>query len=88
MFQCIEVYFEYYEKNSPQIRFKTKKLKTIKKNGFVAKLIADQVEPGTEYKYDVFIDGDKIERDYTMAFQTQKLWKWRTDPPNINFERS
>ena len=83
--QEAEVYFEYYEKNSPQIRFKTKKLYTIKKNGFVAKLIADQVEPGTEYKYDVFIDGDKIERDYTMAFQTQELWKWRTDPPNINF---
>ena len=80
-----EVYFEYYEKNNPKIRFKTERLKTVKKNGFVGKLIADQVIPGKEYNYDVFINGKKIKRDYAMEFQSQKLWKWRTDPPNINF---
>ena len=80
-----EVYFEYYEKNNPKIRFKTERLKTVKKNGFVGKLIADQVIPGKEYNYDVFINGKKIKRDYVMEFQSQKLWKWRTDPPNINF---
>lgn len=80
-----EVYFEYYEKNNPKIRFKTERLKTVKKNGFVGKLIADQVMPGKEYNYDVFINGKKIKRDYAMEFQSQKLWKWRTDPPNINF---
>ena len=80
-----EVYFEYYEKNNPKIRFKTERLKTVKKNGFVGKLIADQVIPGKEYNYDVFINGKKIKRDYVMEFQSQKLWKWRTDPPIINF---
>ena len=33
--QEAEVYFEYYEKNNPQIRFKTKKLNTIKKKALL-----------------------------------------------------
>ena len=53
--QEAEVYFEYYEKNNPKIRFRTQRQKTIRKNGFVGKLIADQVMPGKEYNYDLFI---------------------------------
>ncbi|MEK9612739.1 MAG: alkaline phosphatase D family protein [Flavobacteriaceae bacterium] len=83
--QEAEVYFEYYEKNNPKIRFRTQRQKTIRKNGFVGKLIADQVMPGKEYNYDLFINGNEIKRDYPMEFQSQTLWKWRTDPPTIHF---
>ena len=27
----------------------------------------------------------KVFRDYEMEFQTQQLWKWRTDPPDFKF---
>ena len=80
-----KVHFEYYEIDNPKIRFKTEEKETDKKSGYVAKLIADEVVPGKNYKYEVFINGLKVERDYAMEFQTQKLWKWRTDPPDVNF---
>ena len=80
-----KVHFEYYEIDNPKIRFKTDEIETLKKSGYVAKLIADQVTPGKKYKYEIFINDLKVERDYTMEFQTQKLWKWRTDPPDVNF---
>ena len=80
-----KVHFEYYEIDNPKIRFKTDEIQTLKKNGYVAKLIADQVAPGKKYKYDIFINDLKVERDYPMEFQTQKLWKWRTDPPDVSF---
>ena len=80
-----KVHFEYYEIDNPRIRFKTDEIETLKKSGYVAKLIADQVTPGKKYKYEIFINDLKVERDYTMEFQTQKLWKWRTDPPDVNF---
>ncbi len=80
-----KVHFEYYEIDNPKIRFKTDEIQTLKKNGYVAKLIADQVAPGKKYKYDIFINDLKVERNYPMEFQTQKLWKWRTDPPDISF---
>tara|TARA_B100001029_G_scaffold141277_1_gene120752 strand:- start:531 stop:1850 length:1320 start_codon:yes stop_codon:yes gene_type:complete len=80
-----KVHFEYYEIDNPKIRFKTEEKETDKKSGYVAKLIADEVVPGKNYKYEIFINGLKVERDYAMEFQTQKLWKWRTDPPDVNF---
>ena len=79
------VHFEYYEINNPKVKFRTDKIETEKKNGYVAKLIADQVIPGKKYKYEVYINNYKIERNYAMEFQTQELWKWRTDPPDVKF---
>ena len=79
------VHFEYYEINNPKVKFSTNKIETEKKNGYVAKLIADQVIPGKKYKYEVYINNYKIERNYAMEFQTQELWKWRTDPPDVKF---
>ena len=79
------VHFEYYEIDNPTIRFKTDKKITSKKTAFVAKLIADEVMPGNKYYYELFINDLRVNRDYAMEFQTQELWKWRTDPPDVNF---
>ncbi len=80
-----EVHFEYFDKENPKERFKTKKQRTQSHTGFVAKLIADQVLPGKTYTYELYIDGSKIDRNYPMEFQTQELWQWRTDPPEVRF---
>ena len=79
------VHFEYYEIDNPKVKFSTDKIETEKKNGYVAKLIADQVIPGKKYKYEVYINNYNIELNYAMEFQTQELWKWRTDPPDVKF---
>lgn len=79
------VSIEYFEKENPEQKYSTKAIQTTSENGFVAKLIADKVYPGKEYSYSVYVDGNKIERDYPMEFQTQQLWQWRTDPPEIEF---
>ena len=83
--QNAKVHFEYYEMDNPKIRFKTDQKETVKKNGYVAKLIADEVLPGKKYNYEIFINDLKVERGYKMEFQAQELWKWRTDPPDVNF---
>ena len=83
--QNAKVHFEYYEMDNPKIRFKTDQKETLKKSGYVAKLIADEVLPGKKYNYEIFINDLKVERGYKMEFQAQELWKWRTDPPDVNF---
>ncbi len=80
-----EVYFEYFDKEQPEQRFKTKKYTTQAEYGFVAKLIADHILPGKNYAYELYINNEKIQRDYPMEFQSQVLWQWRTDPPEVNF---
>ena len=83
--EAAEVHFEYFVQETPQERFKTEAYATQAKDGFVAKLIANQILPGKQYTYELFINGKRIIRDYPMEFQSQTLWQWRTDPPEVNF---
>jgi len=83
--QAAEVHFEYFDKDNPRQRFKTKKHTTQVKSGFVGQFIADQILPGKTYQYELFVNGKRVKRKYPMEFQSQTLWQWRTDPPEVNF---
>lgn len=83
--EAAKVHFEYFDQDSPKERFKTATYTTEAQDGFVAKLIANKVLPGNKYTYELFINGKRISRDYPMEFQSQSLWQWRTDPPEVNF---
>ncbi|GAA0721277.1 alkaline phosphatase D family protein [Aquimarina litoralis] len=83
--KAAEVHFEYYDKAQPKQRFSTQKYTTTFDKAFVAKLIADQVLPGKKYVYELFVNGKKAQKNYPLEFQSQTLWQWRTDPPEVNF---
>lgn len=83
--EAAEVYFAYFDKENPSQRFTTEKYTTQAKTGFVGKLVANRILPGKEYAYELYVNGKKVERDYPMEFQSQTLWQWRTDPPEVNF---
>ncbi|WP_350291769.1 alkaline phosphatase D family protein [uncultured Croceitalea sp.] len=80
-----EVHFEYFDVDNPSKRFNTKKILTKSEDGYVAKVIADKVLPSKKYAYELFVDGKKVTKDYPMEFQSQTLWQWRTDPPEVSF---
>ena len=75
--------FRYFEESAPNQKFETEEIQTSKSAAFTAKLIADQVQPGKKYKYELLINSRKVERPYPMHFQTQPLWQDRTDPPTF-----
>lgn len=75
------VEFEYWDLEQPAIKFRTNHVWVEKATAFTAKCIADQVEPGRSYGYDLLIGGKKIDLPYPTTFKTQPLWQWRTDPP-------
>ncbi|MCS7019883.1 MAG: alkaline phosphatase D family protein [Cytophagales bacterium] len=79
------VYFEYWDKNAPQNRYRTESYTTKKSEAYTAKLIADQLQHGKKYAYELFINGKKVPRNYPLEFQTQTLWQYRTDPPAFKF---
>jgi alkaline phosphatase D len=63
----------------------TNTVNTTKEDAFTAHLIADIVEPGQKYDYELYINNKKIERPYKLQFQTLPIWEWRTDPPEFSF---
>lgn len=78
-----KVRFEYWEKGKPETKATTDEALTNKQTAFVAKLVADKVEPGRRYEYALYINGQKVDRPYPLEFQTQPLWQWRGDPPDF-----
>ena len=50
-----------------------------------AHLLADRVEPGRRYEYELRINGRPAPRPYPLRFQTLPLWQYRTDPPAFTF---
>ncbi|MCB0642830.1 MAG: alkaline phosphatase family protein [Phaeodactylibacter sp.] len=76
-----DVQISYWPKDQPEDKKLTNLVKTVAARGFTAHLLANQVEPGTNYQYEVLINGKAVRRPYPTEFVTQKLWQWREDPP-------
>lgn len=79
------VKFIYWNVDDIKKKFSTREVIIKEEDGFTAKLICDQLEPGQKYKYELYINGEKVVRPYDLKFQTQKLWQWRVDPPDFKF---
>lgn len=73
----------YWDKTKPSMRYKTDAVRTQKADGFTAHLIADKVEPGIRYAYELLINGKVVTRPYPLEFQSQTLWQYRSDPPDF-----
>ncbi len=80
-----KVKIEYWDKQNPGKKYYTAVAATEKYDAFTAQLLADELEPGNNYEYAVYINGEKVKFDYPLEFQSQKLWQWREDPPNVKF---
>lgn len=83
--QAAKVKFMYWEQGNPTQKMSTDELLTQKDKAFVAKLIADQVQPSKKYDYELWVDGKKMSFSYPLSFQSQTLWQWRTAPPAFKF---
>jgi alkaline phosphatase D len=83
--QPASVQIEYWEEGKPEERFRTEAVQTAAADAYAAHLRADRVEPGRRYAYSLLINGQPVPRPYPLAFQTQALWQWRTDPPAFRF---
>lgn len=81
--EAAEVQFAYWTEGNKAALSLTDKITTTKADAFTAKLIADIVEPGANYIYELRLNGKAVELPYPTQFQTQKLWQWRTDPPDF-----
>lgn len=59
----------------------TNEVLTEKYAAYTAKLIADRVQPGRHYTYQLLINGERVVLDYPTEFTAQAIWRWREDPP-------
>ncbi len=80
-----EVKFVYWELAKPNTKFSTSKVNTKKEDGYTAHCLADELEPGKAYGYQLYINNKLVKRPYKLEFKTQPLWQYRTEPPAFKF---
>ncbi len=78
-----EVYAVYSDLTDPKFTRRTAKIKTRPEDAFIAKLIADSIEPGHRYSYTLFINNKPVKLPYKTEFATPPNWRWRSDPPDF-----
>ncbi len=81
--QQATVHFVYWDKENPSERFRTDSVVTEKRTAYTAKCVADRVEPGRSYVYQLYLNGEAVTLPYSTEFKTQPIWRWRTDPPDF-----
>ncbi len=79
------VYFEYWNIKSPKKTYTTATVTTQKENAFMARVLADKLEPSNTYHYKLFINKKEVTRPYRLEFQSQPIWLWRGDAPDFTF---
>ncbi|MGB3181539.1 MAG: alkaline phosphatase D family protein [Cyclobacteriaceae bacterium] len=80
-----EVSIRYWPKGSPHKVYTTNTICTDSQHAFTAHLVADSLQPGQTYLYRLYINKELVERPYELSFQSQPIWKWRTDAPDFSF---
>ncbi|GAA4454868.1 hypothetical protein GCM10023189_21930 [Nibrella saemangeumensis] len=83
--QPARVQIRYWEQGKPATKWSTAEVVTETRAAHTAHLLADRVQPGKRYEYEVLVNGKKVALSYPTRFQSQTLWQWRTDPPPFRF---
>jgi alkaline phosphatase D len=63
-------------------KYRSEPVQTSVESAYTATLVADSLEPGRTYTYQVEVDGEILDFDYPTTFKSQELWQHRTEPPN------
>lgn len=83
--EASNVHFVYWDTDAPKKKYESTSVLTKKDNGFIAKAVADKLEPGNTYNYQLYINNKLVKRSYLLEFQSQPIWKWRHDAPDYSF---
>lgn len=80
---AVDAQVRFHPEGRPADARLTKVIRTEDRDDFVAVFTLSELEPGTRYAYELYLDGRPVARPYPFTFATQALWRWRTDPPDF-----
>lgn len=75
---CETVQLRYWDVSTPA----EKKTETAA-SPVTARISLRGLTPGTEYAYEILLDGKRLALDRPLRFRTQRHWRYRTDAPDV-----
>ena len=79
------VRFAWYPEKQPGQKKYSRKVRTHKDNGYTFKTKLTGLKRGTVYRYEVYINGKKIQFPYKLRFKTQDIWRYHKAPADFSF---
>lgn len=83
--QPAEIIIKYWNLEAPEEVYSTKPVNSTEEFACGVHLLADHLEPGNMYQYELYINDQLVERPYPLKFQSQPIWLWRGDAPDFSF---
>jgi alkaline phosphatase D len=80
-----QVQIKYWKQGNPETVKSTEIVQTSADKDFIARFVISNLDFGTKYDYQVYINGQLINLGFQPYFRTQPHWRWRSDPPNLKF---
>ncbi len=78
-----DVQLRYFPAAAPAAARLTPVVTTTAARELTATFVLADLEPGTRYGYEVYVDGARVERPYPLELVTQPLWQWRGPAPDF-----
>ena len=75
----------FWKRGQPETARLSEIVKTSATSDHIARFRLSALAFGTRYDYEVYLDGERLSLPYETSFQTQPMWRWRTDPPTFKF---
>ncbi len=71
----------FWKQGKPESARLSDTIQTARESDLIARFKLTELEFGTKYDYEVYLEGLRVALPYTATFQTQPMWRHRTDPP-------
>jgi alkaline phosphatase D len=71
----------YWKQSQPDASRLSEAVQTNEASDFIARFKLSRLEFGSRYDYEIYLDGLRLPFVAGCSFQTQAMWRWRTDPP-------
>ncbi len=77
------VQLRFWQEGRPETARLSREVTTGPEGDHIARFTLSDLAFGTRHAYEVYLDGQRVPLPYPTVFQTQHLWRWRTDPPPL-----
>lgn len=79
------VQVRFWEQDRPETARLSREIATAAEGDHIARIELAGLAFGTRYDYELYLDGQRVERPYPLTFQTQPYWQFRAAPPDFRF---
>jgi alkaline phosphatase D len=71
----------FWREGKPETARVSPSVETTDSGDHIARFELSGLEPGSRYEYEIYLDGFRFSPPAPLSFQTQAMWRYRTDPP-------